>query len=180
MLLAGHETSSTTLTWLLWRISSLPEVQNRLRAEVRQGRRKAIDAGKEEITSDALDTLPYLDAVVVRCGASHSPCYSGLTRCHFSQREILRLESPVPATIRTAAQDTAVPLGTPVKSRNGGTFSSVVVPKDSTIFISIGAVNKRKATWGEDAHEFRPERWLEGKIEGGVGVYSHMLTFLAG
>lgn len=93
---------------------------------------------------------------------------------------MLRLDSPAPATVRTATQDTVVPLGVPIKSTTGAMMTSLVVPKDTPLFLSIAAVNQSKATWGEDAGKFRPERWLEGDIEGGVGVYSHMLTFLAG
>jgi cytochrome P450 len=66
MLLAGHETSGTSLTWLLWRLSQNPKVQDRLRAEVRAARRAAIQAGRDEISSDELEGLEYLDAVVVR------------------------------------------------------------------------------------------------------------------
>lgn len=98
------------------------------------------------------------------------------------KREILRLESPVPATIRTCSADELVPLSTPIKARNGSsTISEVIVPQGTTLFISVSAINKSKKVWGDDAESFRPERWLEGKkFEGGVGVYSNMLTFLAG
>jgi cytochrome P450 len=47
---------------------------------------------------DELNALPYLDAVV---------------------RETLRVHAPVPATMRVAAQDDIVPLGTPFVDRKG-------------------------------------------------------------
>jgi hypothetical protein len=36
--------------------------------------------------------------------------------------------------------------------------------------------------WGEDAWEFRPDRWLEGlpPATEGVSGYKHLLTFLDG
>lgn len=75
MLLAGHETSSTTLTWLLYRLSSEPQMQARLRAEVREARRAAIEKGREEPSMDELEALPYLDAVVVRPSSPPSLTY---------------------------------------------------------------------------------------------------------
>lgn len=64
-LLAGHETTSTSLTWTLWTLSRYPEVQTKLRAEIRDARKKAKDNGTDEIESDDLNALPYLDAVTV-------------------------------------------------------------------------------------------------------------------
>ncbi|GAA5876297.1 hypothetical protein JCM16303_007090 [Sporobolomyces ruberrimus] len=163
-LLAGHETTSTSLTWTLWTLSRYPEVQTKLRAEIRDARKKAKDNGTDEIESDDLNALPYLDAVT---------------------REILRLESPVSATIRHAAQDDQIPLARPIRSRSdpNKTISHIPVKKGQILFIPITAVNHSKEVFGPDASEFRPERWLgeEGdKIQGKVGVWSSMLTFLAG
>lgn len=65
-LLAGHETSSTTLTWILAYLSKMPEVQKKLRDEVREAKAKATEAGRADLSLEELTTLPYLDAVVVR------------------------------------------------------------------------------------------------------------------
>ncbi|GAA5932238.1 cytochrome P450 [Sporobolomyces koalae] len=163
-LLAGHETTSTSLTWTLWTLSRHPEMQAKLRAEIRDARKTAQDNGLDEIESDELNALPYLDAVT---------------------REILRLESPVSATVRHAAQDDVIPLTRPIRSNLDptATISHISVRKGQTIFIPITAVNHSKEIFGPDAGEFKPERWLgsEGeKIQGKVGVWSSMLTFLAG
>ena len=65
-LLAGHETTSTSLTWTLWTLARFPEKQTKLRQEIREARKKAKSDGLEEIESDDLNALPYLDAVTVR------------------------------------------------------------------------------------------------------------------
>jgi cytochrome P450 len=39
-------------------------------------------------------------------------------------------------------------------------ISSVHVPENTTLIISILASNHNKEIWGEDASEWRPERWL--------------------
>jgi len=103
-------------------------------------------------------------------------------------REVLRLESPVTVTIRHAARDDLIPLSMPVPSalEPGKMLSHVRVHKGQVVFIPITAVNKSKRVFGDNAEEFRPERWIESedgsgkKIEGNVGVTSSILTFLAG
>ena len=58
-------------------------------------------------------------------------------------------------------------------------ISEVPIPKDTTVFIDIYSSNTRKALWGDDAHEWKPERWLsrlpdavlDAKIP---GVYSNL------
>ncbi|KAI5478309.1 cytochrome P450, family 46, subfamily A (cholesterol 24(S)-hydroxylase) [Pseudohyphozyma bogoriensis] len=161
-ILAGHETTATSLTWLLWTLARHPEVQTKLRAEIREARAKALSEGKEEIDSDDLSSLEYLDAVT---------------------REILRFESPVSQTIRHAAKDDVVPLSEPIVDKTGKTISAVPVPAGTILFIPIVACNKNKKVFGDDADKFRPERWLEGKVGEkvqGHGLYSQLLTFLSG
>ncbi|GAA5971155.1 hypothetical protein JCM11641_004165 [Rhodosporidiobolus odoratus] len=166
-LLAGHETTSTSLGWTLHALSRFPEKQERLREEIRAARVKALSEGREELEQHELESLPYLDAVT---------------------REVLRLDSPVSATIRRAAHDDLIPLSSPIPSALDPTktISHITVKAGQTVFIAVRAVNENPKIFGEDAHEFRPERWLESetdagkKIEGNVGVYSNMLTFLAG
>ncbi|KAM0789153.1 hypothetical protein ACM66B_000004 [Microbotryomycetes sp. NB124-2] len=161
MLLAGHETSSTALTWLLWTLARHRGVQDRLRAEVRAARAAAEAEGQDDLSLDSLNGLEYMDAVV---------------------REILRVEPPVSMTLREAAADDVVPLSKPIKTKDGKReLVNFYVKKGARVMVSIVAVNKDPALWGKDAEEFNPDRWLGGKEpQGAVGVYSRMLTFLAG
>jgi len=58
MLMAGHETTGTALAWAFERILSLPQIEERLRAEL-----DAVLAG-EKLTAAHLPRFEYLDAVI--------------------------------------------------------------------------------------------------------------------
>jgi cytochrome P450 len=58
LLLAGHETTATTLTWAWWLLDRHPAVADRLREEV------AAVAGERALTYDDVAALPFTTAVV--------------------------------------------------------------------------------------------------------------------
>lgn len=78
-----------------------------------------------------------------------------------------------------AAQDTVLPLLTPVRGRDGRVMEELAMPKGTPVLIHNQACNTDKALWGEDAAEWKPERWL-GQLPAAVedaripGVYSHL------
>jgi cytochrome P450 len=57
-----------------------------------------------------------------------------------------------------------------------------VIAKGTTVAVQMEVMNRSKALWGDDAWEFRPERWLEPLPEGALDVagYRHLMTFLDG
>ncbi|KAJ3724078.1 cytochrome P450 [Lentinula raphanica] len=156
-IVAGHETTATAVTWALFALTKDKEVQRRLREE-------ALNLGTENPSMDELNSLQYLDAVV---------------------RETLRVHAPLVATPRVAMKDDILPLSVPYVDRKGEVHNGVRVRKGDLISIPILAMNKSKELWGEDAKEFKPERWL---TPGGIptaalaipGVWGNMLTFLGG
>jgi len=84
-LAAGHETTASAMTWAVYMLCLHPEVQSRLREEVRE-KLPSIDE-EATVTSQDIDHMPYLNAV-----------------CN----EVLRYYSPVPLTLREAAVDTTI------------------------------------------------------------------------
>ena len=50
--------------------------------------------------------------------------------------------------------------------RGGGPTGEdpVLVPKNAGITFSPYHMHRRKELFGEDAHDYRPERWLDGKL----------------
>ena len=57
--------------------------------------------------------------------------------------------------------DTVIPLSEPVRCTDGTVLTEVPVPKGTTIFLNLRGCNTNKALWGEDAWEWKPERWLK-------------------
>ncbi|TFK82599.1 cytochrome P450 [Polyporus arcularius HHB13444] len=165
LILAGMDTTSNALSRILHLLALHPSVQERLRAEIREARGCSgpHDEGSD-ISYDELVKLPYLDAIC---------------------RETLRLYPPVPALIRRPTKDIVIPLQWPVRGKDGSLITEIPVPKGTFVIAAIRASNCNKALWGEDAMEWRPERWLEplpAELEEAriPGVYSHLMTFSGG
>jgi cytochrome P450 len=61
---------------------------------------------------------------------------------------------------------------------------SISVPKGTSVYIAIAAANHSKRIWGEDALEFKPERWINGKADSVTtklpGVDGNTMTFIGG
>jgi len=151
-LLAGYETTSISLTWALIELAKHPETQDKLRKNL------ARFSGTDPTWDQLVSELPYLDATV---------------------HEVLRLHPPVPETLREAAHDDVIPLGTPVITPSGETISSVAIAKGTTIFAPIRCINRSEALWGPDAKEFKPERWFEDVTVPAKDLqgHRHLLTF---
>lgn len=76
-------------------------------------------------------------------------------------------------------QDAVLPLSQPIRGTDGSTIRQLAIPRGTNIIIAIMACNRSKALWGEDAYEWKPERWLRPLPEAVEkaqvpGVYSNM------
>lgn len=153
-LVAGHETTSNATAWCLYALTQAPEVQQKLRDEL-------WSIPTENPSMDELNELPYLEAVV---------------------RETMRVHAPVPSTIRVAMTDDVIPLDTPFVDVHGQVQDSIRVKKGDPIFIPILVINRSKALWGEDAFEFKPERWesVPDAVQHIPGVWANQMSFLGG
>lgn len=72
-----------------------------------------------------------------------------------------------------------MPLSEPLHGVDGTLMTEIPVPKDTTVIVSIRGCNRNKALWGDDAHEWRPERWLQplpASVTGArvPGVYANL------
>ena len=166
------DTTSNALSRILHLLAQHPDVQEKLRAEIIE----AQGGDRSDIAYDDLIKLPYLDAIC---------------------RETLRLYAPVPlagprlygchssctpkylTTYYSASKDIVVPLSRPVRGCDGRDITEIFIPRGTTILTNIQASNADKVLWGDDAMEWKPERWLtplpapleDARIP---GVYAHL------
>ncbi|GJJ14788.1 hypothetical protein Clacol_009056 [Clathrus columnatus] len=193
ILFAGFETTAISVARILHMLAIQPVYQKRLRSEIRITKQKYaemsasnVDTGWEqvELPYDTLMSMPLLDAIV---------------------RETLRVFPPTTVLSRTVRKSTVLPLQFPVRAENGSRLSAIPLEENTNVIISILGANHNKDIWGEDASNWRPERWLNlageinelGKmdytsfktsIDGTTkqqeirypGVYGSMMTFLGG
>ncbi|RDL40847.1 putative cytochrome P450 [Venustampulla echinocandica] len=68
--------------------------------------------------------------------------------------EALRLHPIVPQNARMAVRDTTIPLGGGPDGK-----SPIFVKAGQTVAYSVYAMQRRKDLYGEDAEEYKPERW---------------------
>ncbi|KAI5358216.1 Putative cytochrome P450 [Septoria linicola] len=137
LFIAGQNMTGTMVAWVFAQLSVNADLFVRLRAEV-------LDKfGTEEAPRDALT-------------------WDNLQSCSFMQnviRETLRMY-PLLANIgRIAKCDTVLP-------RGDGTdgLQPIAVPTGCAVTCNIYLTHRRTEEWGEDAWEFKPDRWIGRKL----------------
>lgn len=53
-----------------------------------------------------------------------------------------------------------LPVSEPVIGIDGTPMREIPIPKGTTFYMGLRASNLDKRIWGDDALEFKPERWL--------------------
>ncbi|KAM5536151.1 hypothetical protein V8D89_010250 [Ganoderma adspersum] len=163
MLLAGTDTTSTTMSRVLEMLALHRDVQDMLRRELVEA---TTGAGRSlaDMDGDSFAELRFLNAVV---------------------RETLRLHPAFYMIPRIADKDIPLPLGSPVTGRDGRPIHEVVVPAGTMVLVNILGVNRDRSIWGQDASEWKPERWLS-PLPASVSeahipsVFSNTMTFSSG
>lgn len=135
ILLAGRDTTASLLTTSFFYLSRNPAIWDRLRSEILA----AFPASEndDKITIERLRDVKYLRYFI---------------------NEVLRLVPPVPFNHRFATKDTSLPFGGGPDGK-----SPIFMKKGMKLSYSVAVMHRRKDIWGEDAEEFRPERWHERK-----------------
>ncbi|KAH9046662.1 cytochrome P450 [Lactarius hengduanensis] len=158
-LIAGTDTTSTALSRILHLLALHPDVQDKLRNELKEAHKD-----NEDLTHDQLVSLPFLEAVC---------------------RESLRLYPPIPGVMRTTRSDVVLPLSSPIRDVDGREVHEIFVPKHTNVFAQISNLNRDPSIWGADAAEWKPERWLaplpQSVADANIqGVYANTMTFTGG
>src|SRR5262249_29613415 len=92
LLMAGHETSATSLAWVFWCVLERPEVQAGIRAELQRG------AGSGTLDPRHASELTYLDAVIKATARLH-PIADGVGRLLKKPTRLGRLSLPAGAGV---------------------------------------------------------------------------------
>lgn len=137
ILLAGRDTTASLLGFTILRLARDAERYRKLR----------------EIVLEEFGTFNEPENIT----------FMHIKNCKYLQwvlNETLRLYPLVPWNFRVANKDTTLPRG---GGKDGK--SKVFVKKGTVVEYSVFALHRRKELWGEDADEFKPERW-EGRKGG--------------
>lgn len=131
ILLAGRDTTASLLGWLFLSLARDPARYTKLR-----------------------------DVIIEEFGTYDNPkdiTFAKMKGCQYLQHcnnEALRLYPVVPINARFANKDTTIPRG---GGKDGK--SKIFISKGTSVDYSVHAMHHRKDLWGEDAEDFKPERW---------------------
>ncbi|KAL0572297.1 hypothetical protein V5O48_009663 [Marasmius crinis-equi] len=168
IIFAGHETSASSLNWILYELSKNPKDQEKLFHEIKTLREQTGNEG--DFSPKDLEGLTYLNAVI---------------------KESLRLHPIVPELVRQAVSDDSIPLDYPIVDTSGSVLREIPVTKGQRITTSIHRYNRQvlsplsplsplKEIWGSDADEWNPERFVNKKTPTTLGVFGNLMTFSGG
>ncbi|KAJ6484836.1 cytochrome P450 [Mycena sanguinolenta] len=158
---AGHDTTASTMSWSLFELTQHPDVQVKLRAEILATEEAIRDRGDTEFTYADFEAMPYTIAVM---------------------KETLRFHPVAYNTTRVTTQVEILPLSKPLVTKSGKTITEIPISKNTTLVVSINGYNRNTDVFGQDAHVFDPERWLDGRVQTttSLGVYGNLMSFGSG
>ncbi|KAF8264768.1 cytochrome P450 [Lactarius quietus] len=110
LVFTATDTTSSALSRILHLLALHPNVQDKLRKELKE----ACEVN-EELPHDRLVSLPFLEAVC---------------------RETLRVYPPFPGVMRTTRSDSILPLSSPIHDVDGREVHEIFVPKDTNRWLS--------------------------------------------
>ncbi|KAK2991365.1 hypothetical protein RJ640_024038, partial [Escallonia rubra] len=130
-IIAGKDTTATTLSWFIYMLCKHPEVQENVAQEIKEATSKKVFTNIPEfvasLNDEALERMEYLHAVLT---------------------ETLRLYPAVPVDAKICFSDDTLPDGFSVRTGDMVAYQPY-------------AMGRMRFIWGDDAEDFRPERWLD-------------------
>ncbi|KAJ7651145.1 cytochrome P450 [Roridomyces roridus] len=158
---AGHETVAATMSWTLLELARHPEMQTRLRAEIKDTYDALRARGQTELTAADFEEMKYTVAVM---------------------KEVLRYHSVATYSVREAARDEVLPLSKPILTKSGKTITELPIAKNTVMIISNSGYNRNSDVFGQDVHVFNPDRFLDDTVDltTRLGVYGNLMSFGSG
>lgn len=152
ILMAAKDSTAAALSSIFYLLARHPAVWTKLSTEIG-------DLNGKIPTFDELKKLKYLYNVINE-GRSSSLLLRWSYSANANSKPGLRLFPPVPVNVRKATTNTYLPRGGGPSGR-----SPMLVEKGNLFLYSVFSMHRRKDLWGQDADEFKPERW-EGRQPG--------------
>ncbi|VVB03466.1 unnamed protein product [Arabis nemorensis] len=134
-MIAGKDTTAASLSWFLYMLCKNPLVQEKIVQEIR------------DVTSSHEKTVD-VDGFVQ---SITEEALDQMQYLHATLSETLRLYPPVPVDTRCAENDDILPDGHRVS-------------KGDNLYYIAYAMGRMTYIWGQDAEEFKPERWLKDGV----------------
>ncbi|XP_077250066.1 cytochrome P450, family 704, subfamily B, polypeptide 1 [Tasmannia lanceolata] len=147
--IAGRDTTATTLSWLIYMIMTHTQVADRLYKELKAFEE---DRAKEEkvtlVPCDPKDPKSFNQRMSQFAELLTYDSLGKLSYLHAAITETLRLYPAVPQDPKGILEDDVLPDGTRVKA--GGMVTYVPY-----------SMGRMEYNWGPDASAFKPERWFK-------------------
>ena len=138
--------ASTAMTWALFQLSQSPEMQKRLRDELRT-------LQTDEPTMDDLNSIQFLDNFVKEV-FRYYPSFTWSAR-EALQDDVIPLQDPFVDTRGRVCHELRCAVLVDVGSATELKASSDRVRKGQHFLIPYHSVNRSRAIWGDDAYEFK-------------------------
>ncbi|KAL1190300.1 Alkane hydroxylase MAH1 [Cardamine amara subsp. amara] len=148
-MLAGQDTTGSGLTWFFWLLCKTPEVIIKIRQEINTNLSSRTKTDASNSDDDSVSFNPQE--------------LKKLVYLHGAICEALRLYPPVPFQHKSPTEADVLPSGHKVEA-------------NSKILFCLYSLGRMKSVWGEDALEFKPERWIS---ENGKSVHEPSYKFLS-
>jgi cytochrome P450 len=121
-----------------------PRLQEQLRAEI---------SSPGDPSLDELNKYPVLNSVILETLRLHPAILENHHQVRLSSSQFGQC-----SRLSKAAETINVPLSAPIP---GCAASHLVIPKGTVLLIPVNVLQTDPEIWGDDAHLFRPERWIE-------------------
>lgn len=158
-LIAGRDTTAQALGWLFYEFSKNPQCVEKAREEIHD--KLGAGADFRSMAYDDLSTLVYVQA-----------CFL----------EALRLHPSVPKNIKVAVKDDVIrPYAQPSSDADAAPnavpasqkLPDLIIKKGETVTWQDHTMGRMPELWGEDCEQFKPERFIEQRKDGSIGIKTY-------